>query len=57
MKSNIQYLEEIYQKRREVEERKLKNNFYNTKFTISKFMPLKMVATFILTIGVTIGIG
>ena len=56
MKANEEYLAEIYQKYREVSDKEHKDEFYQIKFQTSKYKPLKMVATFVLTIGVMVGI-
>lgn len=56
MKANGEYLEEIYERHKEVATAKEKDEFYQIKFRKNKINPLKMVATFILTIGVTVGI-
>lgn len=57
MKNNMQYIEEIYQKKKEAEKKNKRNYFYNKSFKINKLVPIKMVATFVLTIGITVGIG
>lgn len=56
MKANQKYLAEIYQKYREARDKEHKDEFYQIKFQTSKYKPLKMVATFVLTIGVMVGI-
>ena len=57
MKNNVQYIEEIYQKKSEIENQKNHYDFYNKTFKTNKLISIKMVATFILTIGITVGIG
>lgn len=57
MMDNKKYLEEIYAKQKEVATSKKKDEFYKIKFKKTKANPLKMVATFVLAIGVTVGIG
>ena len=57
MKNNMQYIEEIYQKKKEAEKKNKRNYFYNKSFKINKLVPIKMVATFVLTIGIIVGIG
>lgn len=57
MKNNMQYIKEIYQKKNKIENQKNHHDFYNKTFKTNKLIPIKMVATFILTIGITVGIG
>lgn len=57
MKNNMQYIKEIYQKKNKIENQKNHYDFYNKTFKTNKLIPIKMVATFILTIGITVGIG
>ena len=57
MKNNKQYIEEIYKKEKNLRNSKIKNKFYQTEFKMNKFAPIKMVATFVLAIGITVGIG
>lgn len=57
MKSDKEYLEEIYERQKEVATAQQKDEFYQIKFKKeTKFRPYKMVAAFIVTIGITIGI-
>lgn len=56
MKTDKEYIEEIYEKHKEVVTVKIKNEFYQMKFEEKKYNPLKMVAIFVLTIGITVGI-
>ena len=56
MKSDKEYLEEIYERHKEVATSKYKEEFYQRKWKESKIKPLKMVATFVFTIGITVGI-
>lgn len=56
MKCDKEYLEDVYKRHKEVIASKPKDEFYGIKFKEKKWKPLKMVATFILTIGITIGI-
>lgn len=57
MKSNKEYIGEIYEKKNEILHSGEKNGFYNVEFRKTKNNSLKMVATFIITIGLTIGVG
>lgn len=57
MKSNQEYLEDIYIKQREEETSKKKYEFYNICFKKNPINPIKIAATFILIIGVTVGVG
>lgn len=57
MMDNKEYLEEIYAKQREVTTSKKKDKFYKMRFKKVKTNPIKMVATFVLALGVTVGIG
>ena len=57
MKDNRQYIEEIYKKEEKLRNSKIKNKFYQAEFKMNKFAPIKMVATFVLAIGITVGIG
>lgn len=56
MKANQEYLAEIYQKYREASNKEHKDEFYQIEFKESKYKPIKMIATFVLTIGVMVGI-
>ncbi len=56
MKTDKEYLGEIYERHKEVETSKVKDEFYQIKFEEKKHNPLKMVAVFVLTIGITVGI-
>ena len=55
MKSNKEYLEEIYLRKEEVSNTKKKDEFYNTTFKTSKYKVLKIAATFVMVLGVTFG--
>lgn len=55
MKSNKEYLEEIYLRKEEVANTKKKDEFYNTTFKTSKYKVLKIAATFVMVLGVTFG--
>ena len=57
MKSNKEYIGEIYEKKNEILHSGEKNGFYNVEFRKTKNNSLKMIATFIITIGLTIGVG
>ncbi len=57
MKSNKEYLEEIYEKKREVTNSKEKDEFYNIRFKKPKKSPLKIAATFVLALSLTVGAG
>lgn len=57
MKSNKEYLEEIYDKKREVINSKEKDEFYSIRFKKPKRSPLKIAATFVLALSVTVGVG
>ena len=57
MKSDKEYLEEIYEKKREILNSKQKDEFYDIRFKKPKKSPLKIVATFVLALSVTIGVG
>ena len=57
MKDNRQYIEGIYKKEEKLRNSKIKNKFYQTEFKMNKFAQMKMVATFVLAIGITVGIG
>lgn len=56
MKADKEYLKEIYERYKEVETTKPKDEFYQIKFKEKKGNPLKLVAAFVLTIGITVGI-
>lgn len=56
MKNKEQYIKEIYEKHKQVLENKEKDSFYNVNFKSNEIKPLKMVATFILITGITVGI-
>lgn len=56
MKSNKEYLEEIYKRKNEILNSKEKNEFFNIRFKKIKKSPLKIAATFIISLGVTIGV-
>ena len=55
MKSNKEYLEEIYLRKEEVANTKKKDEFYNITFKDSKYKVLKIAATFVMVLGVTFG--
>lgn len=55
MKSNKEYLEEIYLRKEEVANTKKKDEFYNITFKTSKYKVLKIAATFVMVLGVTFG--
>ena len=55
MKSNKEYLEEIYLRKKEVSNTKKKDEFYNITFKTSKYKVLKIAATFVMVLGVTFG--
>ena len=57
MKSNKEYLREIYEKKDEILHSNKRSEFYKIEFKKNKNNTLKMVATFIITIGLTIGVG
>ena len=57
MKSNKEYLREIYGKKDEILHSNKRSEFYKIEFKKNKNNTLKMVATFIITIGLTIGVG
>ena len=57
MKSNKEYLEEIYEKKIEVLESKEKDEFYSIKFKKPKKNPLRIAATFLLALSLTVGVG
>ena len=57
MKSNKEYLEEIYAKKIEAINSKEKDEFYNIKFKKPKRSPLKIAATFLLALSLTVGVG
>lgn len=56
MISDKQYLNEIYQKYKEQKTSKSKEEFYNIKFKNTTQNILKLVATFIITIGISAGL-
>ena len=55
MKSNKEYLEEVYLRKEEVANTKKKDEFYNITFKTSKYKVLKIAATFVMVLGVTFG--
>ena len=57
MKSNKEYLREIYEKKNEILHSNKRSEFYKIELKKNKNNTLKMVATFIITIGLTIGVG
>ena len=57
MKSNNEYLKEIYEKKSELISSKEKDEFYNIRFKKMKKSPLKIAAMFVITLGLTIGVG
>ena len=57
MKSNKEYLEEIYEKKREVVNSKEKDEFYNIRFKKPKKSHLRIAATFLLALSLTVGVG
>lgn len=56
MMSNEEYIKEVYSKYKEIATTKEKEEFYNIKFKDKKPQILKLVATFTLTIGISVGI-
>ena len=56
MMSDKEYLNEIYEKYKEQKTSKKKEEFYNIKFKNTTQNILKLVATFVLTIGISVGI-
>ena len=56
MKSNKEYLEGIYKRKNEILNAKEKNEFFNIRYKKIKKSPLKIAATFVISLGVTIGV-
>ncbi|MCI8384663.1 MAG: hypothetical protein HFJ33_07435 [Clostridia bacterium] len=56
MKTDEVYLQEIYKKQEQVMNTKKKDDFYPIKKKEKKWSFIKLVATFVLTIGITFGI-
>lgn len=56
MKTDKEYLQEIYERHKEITTTKQKDEFYQKRFKQTALKPFKLVATFILTIAITIGI-
>ena len=57
MKSNKEYLEEIYEKKIEAMNSKEKDEFYNIRFKKPKKSPLKIAATFLIALSLMVGVG
>ena len=57
MKSYKEYLEEVYEKKIEVVNSKEKDEFYSIRFKKIKKSPLRIAATFLIVLSLTIGVG